>query len=413
MQKKIKIILVIGLLLRLLLGAITYHSDIVPFPFVGRVFAEGNVLNLYDFLWNKPADSPELKVYPRDLFNYPPATYFFLGGSSLVLTAPISTFVDDFIYSLQSNLGDPRFNILLVLLKLPYVPFDIAVAFLLMKFFTKERDKLLAFTLWMFNPVNLYATYMMGMYEIIPTFFVIMSLYVITKNQKAIGKSSLLLGLGAAFKIFPVLFLVPLSSVTDNWKEKLKAVGIGIGIYVLTILPFLASPGFRRTALLAGQTTKSLYLTWPLSGGEAIIPFLALIVFFYIVFTVKKCSPSNLWKRYFVLLILFFAMTHYHPQWFLWITPFLIMDLIHTNFKHLPVTLTALLSYVALISFFDPGLSIGLFAPIVPNLYRSPGIWQLLGINVDINMMRSVFQTLFVGAGLYWVYYYFKPGEES
>ena len=86
MRKKLIIILAVGLVLRLFLSLSTYHSDIVPFDFAGKVIAQGNVANFYDYLWQIPNDHPYLSIYPRNLFNYPPLPYFFLGGLSNLTT---------------------------------------------------------------------------------------------------------------------------------------------------------------------------------------------------------------------------------------------------------------------------------------------------------------------------------------
>jgi hypothetical protein len=113
-----------------------------------------------------------------------------------------------------------------------------------------------------------------------------------------------------------------------------------------------------------------------------------------------------------MLMLLFFVFTHYHPQWFLWITPFLLIDLVKNPKHWLPLVLS-LVSFVGLVSFFDPGLSVWLFSPIWPKLYGLPGVWQLLGLAPDINQMRSILQSLFVGVALYYIYIYFPKKSEG
>ena len=85
MKRFITTILAIGLILRLILSSITYHSDIVPFDFAAKIIKNGNITNFYDYLWNLPEDHPYLKVYPRNLFNYPPLPYFFWVGHHYLL----------------------------------------------------------------------------------------------------------------------------------------------------------------------------------------------------------------------------------------------------------------------------------------------------------------------------------------
>ncbi len=418
MKGKIIKILIIGAILRIILSFSTFHSDIVPFDFAGTVLAKGNILSFYDYMWNLPQGHPFLSVYPRNLFNYPPAVYFFLGGVSRLFTWMVDPVVhSNFVLNFTSTLGNWQLNLLLLLLKLPYFMFDIAIAYLLMALFKTDKQKVLAFTFWIFNPINLYATYMMGQFDIVPTFFTIACLYLVVKNagkleSRSLIVESVLLGVGGAFKIFPLMFLVPLAALKRNWLERIIIVAVGIGTYFLSILPFLTSKGFRQTALLAGQTTKSLYAQIPLSGGESIILFVVAVIFFYLLFLMRKTAPENLWKSFFIMLLIFFIFTHYHPQWFLWITPFLIIDLVIKP-RHWLLVGLSLVSFTGLVSFFDPGLSVWLFSPIWPSLYGLGGVWGMSRLSPDLIQMRSIFQTLFVGVAGYYIYLHIPKESEG
>src|SRR4029078_7967621 len=121
---------------------------------------------------------------------------------------------------------------------------------------------------------------------------------------------------------------------------------------------FINSSGFRATALVAGQTTKSLYATLPISGGESIIFFPFFILLAYIIFLYTKSQLANLWQRLFVVILLFFIFTHTHPQWFVWLTPFLIIDLVKSGMKHLPLVILSILVWLMQVTLFDPGLSV-------------------------------------------------------
>ena len=407
MKKSITFILIFGVLVRLFLAFSTFHSDVQPFYFAGETIAKGNVFNFYDYLGNLPSNDPTLKIYPTYLFNYPPLVYFFLGPVNYFMSLPFGReLMHSFIFDLPHLLGNLQLNFLLLMLKLPYLVFDLGVALLLYKFFEKPKNKFLAFTIWMFNPINLYSTYMMGQFDVIPTFLTVLALYLAVKKNKYF-LSALFLGLGASFKIFPFLFLVPLALMKDKWWDRIRIIGIGVLTYVITILPFINSSGFRSTALVAGQTTKSMYASLPISGGESIILFPFLILFFYLVFFFKKADLTKLWSRFFIIILLFFVFTHTHPQWFLWLTPFLVIDLVKSRFNHWPLIILAFLSWLGLVTLFDPGLSVWLFSPLQPTLYGQVGIWESLGINVDLNIARSYLQTIFTSTALYYIYYYF------
>jgi len=413
MQKTISTLLILAIIVRIFLSFTTYHSDVIPFDFAGKVIKAGNIVNFYDYLWQLPDSSPYLKVYPRNLFNYPPLPYFFLGGASLLTTWIVDPVIhDNFVLDFRSTLGNSQLNLLLLMMKLPYFIFDIAIAFILMSFFKTEKEKLWAFGLWMFNPVNLYATYMIGQFDIIPTFLSVVALYFVVKKDRYY-LAAILLGLGAAFKIFPLLFIIPLAFVKTDWLSRIKILLIAGITYTISAFPFIMSSGFRRTAMLAGQTTKSFYAQIPISGGESIILFFAAVIFIYILFLYRKTVVEDLWKRFFVMILVFFIFTHFHPQWFLWTMPFFVIDLVYTKFKHLPLFVGLLVVYIGMITFFDSGLSIGLFAPINSTLYNLPDFWKLLGLNLDVNMSRSLLHTVFVGISMYYIYYYFPKHEEQ
>ncbi|MDO8486510.1 MAG: hypothetical protein Q7S77_02340, partial [Candidatus Staskawiczbacteria bacterium] len=356
MSKVFWVILIAGVILRLVLASITYHSDIQAFDFTGSVLSSGHILNLYDYLPSLSQGNEILKHYPASVFNYPPLVYFLffiLNGVGNI--GKDSNFYQLFLFNVPQVLGTFQLNLHLMLLKIPYLLFDIPIAFMLMKMF-EQKWKLLVFTLWMFNPVDLYATYMMGQFDIVPTFFVVLALYLIMKNsmkEKYLWWAVVLLGIGACFKIYPILLLPVVAFLFTSYKKRIGALILGIIPYLLMISLYLPSQGFRTYALVAGQTLKSLYAQIPISGGESIILFLAFLGFFYLVFWEIKGTVQNLWQRFFIILLLFFTFTHYHPQWFLWLTPFLIFALIKSNFRDTLAVIVSLISLTGLIFFFE------------------------------------------------------------
>ncbi len=384
-MKNIWIILSIGIILRVLLSLTTYHSDMQVFDLAGKLVAGGNILNLYDFSSSSA------------VFNYPPSVYLFHGFFS-------------FLFKSLGLSNIYQFNINLALLKLPYLFFDLGIAFVLLKLFDSPRKSIIAFTLWMFNPVNLFATYMMGQFDVIPTFFIILSVYMAVKNK--LHFAALVLGLGIAFKIFPIFLIVPLAILGKNYMEKMKLFSLSVLPYFISIIPYIFSSSFRINALFANQSSKSLYAGIPVSGGESILLFPALLLIFYL-FIWHTRIKTEIWKLYLIPLLLFFIFTHFHPQWLIWITPLLLIDLINSGFKNIPVHLLILVSWIVSLFFFDPSLTIGIFAPIAPILHNMPSIWTLLNINADYNLSRSLIQTVFASALLYLIYLHFPKKEHA
>lgn len=412
MKKSLWIILTVGIIIRIILSSITYHPDIQIFDLSGQILKGGNILTFYDYLYTLDKDNVMVKNFPPHALNYPPATYFLLGGASLIFTSITPPQIHaDFLFNTKSILGNIFLNLHLLMLKLPYFVFDLGCAFLLFKFFDDPRKKMLAFTLWIFNPLTLYATFMMGQFDIIPTFFTIASLYVVKKGKESSLKNllwaAIFLSVGASFKIYPFLFLIPLAAMSKSMIDRFKILSLGLIPYIITILPFLPSSGFRTNALLANQLNKSFYSQISVSGGESIILFLAALIFFYFVFLNFLSDKIYLWQHFFIVILLFFIFTHFHPQWFLWLTPFLIIEMIKSQFKNIFAIILMLLSWFWLLFFFDPSLSIGLFSPVNPQLYQGDDLWHLIGTSVDFNLLRSLFHTLIAGSAIYLIYSYF------
>lgn len=368
-MKSLWIIITLGLILRIILSLSTYHSDMQVFDLAGRLVALGNVLNLYDFSSSSA------------VFNYPPLIYIYHGLFRVLF----------------GGIENP------LVLKFPYLIFDALAALTLFKLFNARREKILALRLWVFNPVSLYATYMMGQFDIIPTFFIILSVYLAVKNK--LNLAALALGFGIAFKIFPLFLIIPLLIFGKSIGEKIKLLFLTLVPYLLTIIPYLPSDSFRATALFANQNSKSLYAKLPVSGGESILLFPALLLLFYLIILSLKIK-TDIWRLYAIPLLLFFIFTHYHPQWLIWITPLLILELVKSGFRNWLPQMLIFLSWFASLFFFDPSLTVGIFAPVAPVFRDLPSIWILLNISFDYNVMRSLVQTVFVAASLYLIYRY-------
>ncbi len=408
---KFTIVLLIGIFLRLIISPFTYHSDIQVFDLGGYVLTKDSPINFYDYLSSLPDENRISKTFNNFNFNYPPAVHLFLGSFAIPLSLVVGEeFRFDFLTNIKSTLGSPALFFHLLTLKIPYLAFDLGLAYFLMKLFAERKEKFLILCLWMFNPVDIYATYMMGQFDIIPTFFAVLSIYfiAISQNLKFTSFASISLGVGAAFKIYPLFLLLPLAFIRKRFFERIGIFLLGLFPYFILILPFFGSSGFRNSALVANQTLKSFYAAIPISGGESILLFPSFLIFLYIFLFIKGVERNNLWNVFLIVLLSFFVFTHFHPQWLLWATPFLAIHLVRSKFESLIPLVIILISWFVSLFFFDPGLTLGLFSPIAPNLYDSKSLWQIFGIYIDYNFTRSIIQSIFVASSIYYFYSFFS-----
>lgn len=395
----------LGLVLRLVMMPITAHSDIWALGFGQYFFTQKKVFNIYDYLYHLPLSDELVKNYGTNFYTYPPLAYFTLGLFGLILRPLADPGFGQWLVSNFSKIySNPQVFRSLFLLKLPYLVFDLGTAFLLTSFFKEEKKKKAAFLLWVFNPLALYTSFMVGQFDIIPVFLIVLSLYFALKNKKA--WAAIVLGVGGALKMFPLFFLPPLILILgQTFKEKMKLAFLGVAPYFLSIAPFLGSIAFRQVVLFSSQSQKMLFMILPLSGAEGIFVF--AFFYFLICFAAAyfKRDRENFWFYPLMILLLFFSVTHYHPQWFLWLTPFLILELVTNNFAHKWLQLTLLSCFLVLAFFFEPSLHLGLFVPLNPSLANlSGGLEEVVSRFYDPFQLKSLVRSLFAAAAVFLIY---------
>lgn len=399
--------LVIGIAVRLILMPTTLHVDILGHSFTSYFFAYEGKLDPYQTLADLPADHPLVQNYGvTDIFIYPPLTYFTLG----VFRVIIKPFVDpQFLPFLMENpsglyvRSDLFWN--LFLFKLPYLFLDVGIAFLLASLFGNANEKKLAFILWMANPLTLYATFMMGQIDILPVFFSVLALY-FTKNKKY-RATMICLGIGGSYKMYPLLFIIPAAFVIrKDMFNRLKLMLWGFIPFALTIVPYLKSKAFRYM-VFSPKSSKMLFMKWNVSGAEYLLPFILILtlIFAYSYYSTKKHALP----LYFLsILLMTYSLTHYHPQWFLWVTPFFVWQLVTSKLKYWELVTLFVGVWLVITLFFEPSLSVGLFAPINHNLLKAKGLTDILDPYTDVFQLKSIVRSVFAGGVLFYLFKLFS-----
>jgi len=395
--KKLLAWIVVAIFLRLLLMVLCLHSDLWAVSFSQYLFSFKGVINIYDYLANLSSDSFLRLNYGQNFFTYPPLAYFTFGIFGWVLKPLFNAdFFNNLALNLPEILNQKGLFWHLFLTKLPYLFFDAGIYILLWNWFEEEKTKKLAVLLWLFNPLSLYTAYMIGQFDIIPVFFVVLSLFFAKKNKLSLAV--VCLGIGGAYKMFPLLF-VPFLVLTQGkgFYKKVKLFILGILPYFLSILPFLGSVAFRQNALFSNQSQKMFFAKINVSGAEYLSVFVLIFVFLLFLASWRKI---DLWKCFLLVMLLLFSLTHYHPQWFLWLSPFLIFLIIdYPSLKKIVAML--LFCWVAITLLFEPSLSISLFAPIFHNLSQAVPISEVITKYYDVFEIKSLIRSIFAGLALF------------
>ncbi|MCX6704457.1 MAG: glycosyltransferase family 87 protein [Candidatus Woesebacteria bacterium] len=388
-----KKLLLLAIFLRILVAGFLFHPDIKTYNFQASFLKKG-VVNIYTYLVEN-----KKSLTLKDNFVYFPLTYFTLGGYQAVITPILGNGFDSWLANagVNSIVEDPNIFKYLTLLKLPYLILDIAIAFLLMRFFENKEDRKKAFIFWLFNPFTIVIIYVFSNIDIFPVILTILA-FLMIKKQKLFS-ASLILGLASGFKLYPLLFVPFLFLAGRNLKEKFILAATPILTFGLIILPFI-STAFFQSALVSGLTTgifTSDFTTLALA-----------ILFFYAVLIDKKLNLFNYWIALFLII---FSFTLFHTQWLLWIAPFLVILSVKNPKLSWLIFSLSIFAFVIPALFQDRFMTISLFRVYSTWYDMLPTPFTVLQKVYDPNNIQFVFHSILAAGSLAMTYIIFKEKE--
>lgn len=358
-SKLFGILIAIALFIRLLLCVTTYHSDLGAFALAGKyIVGEGKWLTFYNQIASKD-EAGNLVVHRKDMvFNYQPLAYLIPSFVYLPFSSVVNK-TGDLLLNRNWVASNPSpINLSLLLYKLPMILADIFILFLIRKFFKKENHKKISMLLWAFNPVAIYVSSVMGQVDIIIALFILLGLFYLKNNQPF--RAIIFVALSALIK--PVgLILIPIIALgyfseTKKIISSLLLIITGVGVYLFGIIPYIFSASYRHFALFAEQINKSTYASISIASGHDIPYFFILLAIVALLVWKKEIS---IFVGMGVALLASLVFTHFHPQWLVWIMPWLIIESIKKN-DYL-VYLATILCWFGVLFSFDETLHIQTF----------------------------------------------------
>lgn len=369
----------LGILIRILIIPFTGHWDLTSLHVVASsLFKNG-----------------PLSFYYTDIAIYPPLTYITLAIWQII----IRPFVEGDFYRwlgvpIIQEFYAPHVFRYFFLLKLMFIPFEMGTGYILSKFGRDKEESKKILLLWLFNPIVLYIVYMWTTIDIITAFFAVLGIYMCMKKNPYLG--FILFGIGALYKIWPLL-LLPFAIILSFQSTRKKIIGAFVGLlpFILVITPYLRIPTFRtyvlasdRISLIGNAGLYIGFLQWLL------IYLLIYVLGILLVNKYLSGQKERLIDVSLIVLMIFFVTSAFTPQWFMWVLPFLILQL--AKYKKLfGPFLLIMAGYVLVILSFDIALSFGLFAPIEPTLWQTPFVKEYVEMFFkDANKIWSIFRTI-------------------
>lgn len=361
------LILVLALLIRIILAGSTFHVDLNAFVLASNYINHGHATTFYDQVRLLPQGNPIKQLYTDKIFNYQPLSY--LVPSLFYFVLPDST-------DLRNSLSLKRpFEPVLILYKLPFILFDLLAAVFIVQLTKDEKKKKLLQVLWLFNPVAIFVSSVMGQSDIMVVFFLLLAL-VSLKEQKPY-RAVIFTAVSALFKPAGLILLplIAVSTLPDSFSKAAKTFFLGLLVYFAGILPYLSSISFRTYALLAEQTGKSTFAGITIASGTT-IPWFFIAYAAIIVLMLRR--RLNVFDGFGLALASSLVFSHFHPQWFVWLTPWLIAKAVTA--RSLSLYFAALVSWFLILLSFDYSLHLAAFwwLSLTPNQYLFPAseIWK-------------------------------------
>jgi hypothetical protein len=380
------VFMLLGLLVRLLLMPFSLHVD--P-QFTGDIAAIPEAVQA----WNS-AESEKRS------FLYPPLAYLTFSVYLLGVARPFTAdLMQKPIYGLEARfnwLSSPDVFRNLFTLKALYLLPDLGIMILLWKMFqerpARARTVLL---LWALNPLVLHSAYFHGQFDLIPLFFVVLSMLFAKKGQAT--WAALFMGIGACYKSFPFLFLLPLVLIlTKNWLVRLKLILVGTLPYILLQLLFLGS--YRPQASISFE--RFFVAGYDLGNGAQIFFFFVLyaILLWYLYFR-KAHTFADFWQSCLIILLVYYQFSYFDLHYWVWIIPFAIIFWGEHTDKAIPFYLVIGLFLLVLLAPTPLGRFL---APISPRFFlRLPSLLEALSPYLPMLFMINVVRSLLAGTCFY------------
>lgn len=404
-QRKIVILLALGLVLRVALMPIAFHPDLFWITYhAQRLALHGEVTKdlsvqpiphlLYSAtIWTcRPALSPPDVVWPDEWRQMGQQEY---QGA----------------FDLRMQIANaPRIHLTLFLLKLPHLLFDMASAFLLLALLRKRsQGTIVAFAFWMFNPIGLYISYLYGRYDTVAAFFVLLSLYFYQRFKPLSSLAGLALALLSRIIDAALAPFILIGAFKQLKKQK------------RLILGSLILGGVALLMLLSGAAPRVIALLDRAHGQFLLAAKLPIIlhdelVLFVIAYALLLFSSleKDLWhyaviRKYSTMVFLvMFSLAFFNPQYFFALLPLLALEIAEQP-RLLWYHVVQIAGYAIYLLNWGSQTTWWLFLPLDSDLFaRLPAPEMIIQSYTNYKAVIAIFRSLLTAASLWMAYLIYR-----
>lgn len=304
----------------------------------------------------------------------------------------------------------------LTLFKLPYLIFDIACMFLILRlaFDGEPEKKLRVFKFWIFNPLVIFVLYVFARHDIIAVAVTMAALLLAKKDRKY--WAIIVLTFGIALRFFPILILPLFIFYLVRTKKDYIILSL-TGAFGLTAVELFMRFYFGKSVILPLLNTEHFDYFFSskleLLAHDRVFIFVAVYIVIILSFLhIKKKSFDLLINYGAIVYLTYVSLCYFHPQYLLWTVPFLVIasvrrkSLLYYYWIQFALLMIVLIYWGNLITTF-------VFAPIDHRFFiYLTGPIPIIERYYDSAKFVNIFRSIFTGVSLWMIYLIYKDNKK-
>lgn len=238
--------------------------------------------------------------------------------------------------------------------KLPMLAFDVIGMIFLMKLYPKQRKYI--GVLYFASPIIMYAAYMHGQLDLMPTSLLLGGIYYLFSNSRYSDILFAAFLTAAILTKLHILAVVPLFiTYLCNKGEyaKLRNLGLALMLAVLLLLPLAESSYFWQSILFNNEQALLSKVFVQFVDKHLYLPVFAIAIIYIHIFMIRNINKDLFISLCGMIFAVFLALLPPMPGWYIWIVPFIAAFFIAgANNKNKNLYLYGVLNILYLVYFF-------------------------------------------------------------
>jgi hypothetical protein len=323
-------------------------------------------------------------------------------------------------HEFERFLGYDYLSRLLFLLKLPYIVADLVAGYFLLRLVSPDR-RVLVSALWLLNPLVIYTTVLFARHDSIAIALMLAGVLLATAGRRYLGLGMLLLS--AVMRFFPVL-IAPffLIAYRRTRTELLYLVGLLAGGWLILDGVMWALTAQSPTLTLINRYPHVGYLfelsvpLYRFPFGQTLELFIFPLVYLLVLLWYYERDPAgtrDLIPAAAAVYCLVFALTFFHPQYAIWLVPFMVLAVARFRFL-LPLHLIQIVLLFLHILQWGSATTTELFQPLsVEAVSLLPDPRNVIAAQMPLDLFFAIVRTALTAVSIWIAYRLMTRGFEE